>query len=121
MNKSKNIMKNRKQINKMFKTTLQIIGSNTVNRQWLQLTFGWQLEVTSFSKITKLRYNALQECKTKIFAKTEPSPRIRFHIMSTYGGQTDGRERKIYSPQVNKRYDNQNKLMWQAAREEIPI
>ena len=30
-------------------------------------------------------------------------------------------ERKIYSPQVTKRYDNQNKLMWQAAREEIPI
>jgi len=32
------------------------------------------------------------------------------------------REREIYWPQANKRCDNQNnKLMWQAAREEIPI
>ena len=31
------------------------------------------------------------------------------------------REKKIYSPQANNRGDNQNKLMWQTAREEIPI
>ena len=31
------------------------------------------------------------------------------------------REREIYSPQANNQCYKQNELMWQAAREEIPI
>jgi len=33
----------------------------------------------------------------------------------------DGERKKIIHHKANNRCDNQNKLMWQAAREEIPI
>ena len=53
--------------------------------------------------------------------RTSPLTRNRSFGLSQHVGPRLYGEREIYSPQANNRCNNQNKLVWQAAREEIPI